>query len=250
MRRVEQWRGNIHRRWRGRRLHQCEVNAADTGFGERKSTTEDRAGTRRIPAPRETYSKTRNTPHRENPEIPRRVIQDELSQCRRVRRKLPKTREAELREEEEASRRYQPPPPRSSQVDGHSTRVVSDSDASRGVREYLRQWDNAWKNPQGGRSSGECEDDRRFTNPAHVKKNAHHQEEVSRKEERRRGRKKSRATDIATAEDVALPRVVRRRRVATKIVPTAAEVTVTSRLGRPDIADGVPAGSGRVDERC
>ena len=57
-------------------------------------------------------------------------------------------------------------------------------------------------------------------------------------------------TDIATAEDVALPRVVCRRRVARKIVPTAAEVTVTSRLGRPDIADGVPAGSGRVDERC
>ena len=142
--------------------------------------------TRRIPAPRETYSKTRNTPHRENPEIPRRVIQDEFSEPRRVRRKLPKTREAELIEEEEATRRYQPPPPRPYQVDGHSTRVVSDSDASRGVREYLRQRDNAWTNPQGGRSSGECEDDRRFTNPAHVKKNAHHQEKVSLKDERKR----------------------------------------------------------------
>ena len=138
---------------------------------------------RRMPAPRETYSKTRNTPHRENPEIPRRVIQDDFSERRRVRRELPRTRETELRKEEEAGRRYQPPPPRPYQVDGHSTRVVSDSDASREGREYLQQRKSAWMKPQGGRSSGEREDDRRFPNPAHVRKDAHHQEKVSRKEE-------------------------------------------------------------------
>ena len=47
--------------------------------------------------------------------------------------------------------------------------------------------------------------------------------------------------DVATAENIALPRVVRRRGVVRRIVPTVAEVIVTSRLGRPDIADGVPA---------
>ena len=57
-------------------------------------------------------------------------------------------------------------------------------------------------------------------------------------------------TDVATVENIALPRVVRRRRVATRIVSTAAEVTVTSRLASPDIADGVPAVSGKIDERC
>ena len=57
-------------------------------------------------------------------------------------------------------------------------------------------------------------------------------------------------TDVATAENIALPRVVRRRRVATRIVSTAAEMTVTSRLASPDLADGVPAVSGKIDERC
>ena len=79
---------------------------------------------RRIPAPSDTYSKTRNTPHRENPEIPRRVIEDDSSERRRVRQELPRTRKAELREEEEADRHYQPPPPRPYQVDGHSTLAV------------------------------------------------------------------------------------------------------------------------------
>ena len=57
---------------------------------------------RRMPAPSDVYSKTRNTPHRENPEIPRRVIQDDFSERRRVRQELPRTREAELSEEEKA----------------------------------------------------------------------------------------------------------------------------------------------------
>ena len=56
-------------------------------------------------------------------------------------------------------------------------------------------------------------------------------------------------TDVATAKNIALPRVVRRR-VATRIVPTAAEVTVTSGLRSPDITDGVPAVIGKVDGRC
>ena len=147
---------------------------------------------RRKPVPSDTYSKSRNTPHRENSEIPRRVIQDDFSERRKVRQELPRTREAELREEEEAGRRYQPPPPRPYQVDGHSTTVMSDSDANRKGREYLRQRESAWTKPQGSRSLGEREDDRRFTNPAHVRKDAHHQEKVSPKEERRRRRRKSR----------------------------------------------------------
>ena len=53
---------------------------------------------RRMPAPSDTYYETRNTPHRENSEIPRRVIQDDFSECRRVSQELPRTREAELRE--------------------------------------------------------------------------------------------------------------------------------------------------------
>ena len=146
---------------------------------------------RRMPASCDTYYKTRNTLHRENPEMPRRMIQDDFSERRRVRQELTRTREAGLREEEEAARRYKPPPPRTYQVDGHSTRVVSDSDASRKGREYLRQRESAWTKPQGGRSSGEREDDRRFTDPAHGRKDARHQEKLSPKEERRR-RKKSR----------------------------------------------------------
>ena len=60
---------------------------------------------RRMPAPSDTYSKTRNTPHWENPEVPRHVIQDDFSEYRRVRQEPPRTREAELREEEEAGHR-------------------------------------------------------------------------------------------------------------------------------------------------
>ena len=97
---------------------------------------------RRMPEQSGNYYKTRNTPHRENPEIPRRVIQNDFSEHRRVRQKPPWTREAEFREEEEAARRYKPPPPRTCQVDGHSTRVMSVSDASRRGRDHFQQREN------------------------------------------------------------------------------------------------------------
>ena len=57
-------------------------------------------------------------------------------------------------------------------------------------------------------------------------------------------------TDVATAESLARQRVVRRLRIATMTARTAAEVTATSRLGNPDVTDGVPAVIGKVDERC
>ena len=77
-----------------------------------------------------------------------------------------------------------------------------------------------------------------------IKRNCHRKKNAEEEEEN------PVTTDMAIVESIALQRVVRRLRVATMTAQIAAEVTVTSRIGNPDITNGAPAVIGKVDGRC